>query len=67
MITTSRNRQRIAYCECGARLAGASTRELFDAAQRHIARQHPTWLPEHRTSSLSSLVPQWEPLDVATN
>jgi hypothetical protein len=32
---------RIAYCECGAQLAGASDQELFDAAQAHLAHHHP--------------------------
>jgi hypothetical protein len=61
MIATTDKRQRIAYCECGARLAGGSVRELFEAADRHIARHHPHWLPERRVSSLSALVPNWEP------
>ena len=35
---------RIAYCECGAQLAGRSEQELFDAAQRHLAHHHPQLL-----------------------
>jgi hypothetical protein len=35
---------RIAYCECGAQLAGDSEQELFDAAQRHLAHHHPELL-----------------------
>jgi hypothetical protein len=35
---------RIAYCECGAQLAGDSAQELFDAAQRHLAHHHPQLL-----------------------
>lgn len=52
--------KRIAYCECGARLAEGSEQELFDAAERHIARHHPHWLPERRASSVSCLVPERE-------
>jgi hypothetical protein len=36
--------RRIAYCECGARLAGGSREELFEAAERHLARHHPQLL-----------------------
>ena len=36
--------RRIAYCECGARLAGDDERELFSAAQRHLAHHHPQLL-----------------------
>jgi hypothetical protein len=32
---------RIAYCECGAQLAGATEKELFDATQAHLAHHHP--------------------------
>jgi predicted small metal-binding protein len=35
---------RIAYCECGAQLAGDSEQELFDAAQQHLAHHHPQLL-----------------------
>jgi hypothetical protein len=58
MIASTGKRQRTAYCECGARLAGASDRDLFDAAARHIAGQHPQWLLE-RMGSLASLTPDW--------
>lgn len=36
--------RRIAYCECGAQLSGDSERELFNAAQRHLAHHHPQLL-----------------------
>jgi predicted small metal-binding protein len=36
--------RRIAYCECGAQIAGDSEQELFDAAQRHVAHHHPQLL-----------------------
>jgi hypothetical protein len=36
--------RRIAYCECGAQLAGDSEKELFAAAQRHLAHHHPQLL-----------------------
>jgi hypothetical protein len=36
--------QRIAYCECGAQLVGASEQELFDAVQQHLAHHHPQLL-----------------------
>jgi hypothetical protein len=32
---------RIAYCECGAQLAGGSKQELFEAAQAHLVHSHP--------------------------
>jgi hypothetical protein len=35
---------RIAYCECGARLAGDSEDQLFEAAQAHLAHHHPQLL-----------------------
>ena len=35
---------RVAYCECGARLAGNSRQELFEAAQAHLAQHHPQLL-----------------------
>ena len=35
---------RIAYCECGAQLVGGTERELFDAAQLHLAHHHPQLL-----------------------
>ena len=36
--------RRIAYCECGAQLAGGSKQELFEAAQQHLAHHHPQLL-----------------------
>jgi hypothetical protein len=36
--------RRIAYCECGAQLAGESEQELFDAVQQHLAHHHPQLL-----------------------
>ncbi len=57
MIGSTGKRERIAYCECGARLAGVTAQELFDAAERHVARHHPQWVPARKTSSLSHLVP----------
>ncbi len=39
-----REPDRIAHCECGAKLAGASEQELFAAAERHVARCHPQLL-----------------------
>jgi hypothetical protein len=38
------NHRRVAFCECGAQLAGDSEQELFDAAQRHLAQHHPQLL-----------------------
>jgi hypothetical protein len=36
--------RRIAFCECGAQLAGDSEQELFDATQWHLAHHHPELL-----------------------
>ena len=36
--------RRIAYCECGAQLAGGDEQELFAAAQSHLAHHHPQLL-----------------------
>jgi hypothetical protein len=36
--------RRIAYCECGALLAGDDEQELFSAAERHLAHHHPQLL-----------------------
>lgn len=44
MTTIKNGHRRIAYCECGAQLAGNSEEELFDAAQRHLAHHHPQLL-----------------------
>jgi hypothetical protein len=35
---------RIAFCECGAQLAGESRGQLFHAAQAHLAHHHPEFL-----------------------
>jgi hypothetical protein len=44
MTLVNRDHSRIAYCECGAQLQGASELELFDAAQAHLAHHHPELL-----------------------
>ena len=44
MTTINEGHRRIAYCECGAQLAGSTEEELFDAAQRHVAHHHPQLL-----------------------
>jgi hypothetical protein len=44
MTPTSEEHNRIAYCECGAQLAGDTEQELFDAAQAHLAQHHPQLL-----------------------
>jgi hypothetical protein len=44
MTTISEGHRRVAYCECGAQLAGDSSQELFAAAQRHLAHHHPQLL-----------------------
>ena len=44
MTTINERHLRIAYCECGAQLAGGSKQELFEAAQQHIAHHHPQLL-----------------------
>jgi hypothetical protein len=44
MTTVKNNSRRIAFCECGAQLAGDSELELFAAAQRHLAHHHPQLL-----------------------
>jgi hypothetical protein len=36
--------RRVARCECGALLAGDSEQELYEAAQLHLARDHPQLL-----------------------
>jgi hypothetical protein len=44
-VTTIKNtNRRIAYCECGAQLAGDTEEELFSVAQRHLAHHHPQLL-----------------------
>ena len=44
MTDTHQEHARIAYCECGAQLAGDTRSELFEAAQSHIAHRHPELL-----------------------
>jgi hypothetical protein len=44
MTDTTEEHARIAFCECGAQLAGNSRGELFEAAQSHIAHHHPELL-----------------------
>ena len=44
MTPISEEPSRIAYCECGARLAGESDQQLFDAVERHLAHHHPQLL-----------------------
>jgi hypothetical protein len=44
MTTIEQRHRRVAYCDCGARLAGASEEDLFDSAQRHLAHHHPQLL-----------------------
>lgn len=57
MTASTGQLNRIAYCECGARLAGGSESELFAVAECHIAREHPAWLADRRASSISLLLP----------
>lgn len=40
----SKGHRRIANCECGARLAGGTNEELFEAVERHLAHHHPQLL-----------------------
>ena len=42
MTVSTGEQQRVAYCQCGTRLAGDSEGELFQAAERHIAERHPS-------------------------
>ena len=42
--TINGGHKRIAYCECGAQLAGDDEQELYSAAQRHLAHHHPQLL-----------------------
>jgi hypothetical protein len=44
ITTISERPRRVAYCECGAELAGGSNQELFEAAQQHLAHHHPQLL-----------------------
>jgi hypothetical protein len=40
MTVITEEARRVAYCPCGARLAGDCDQELFEAAGRHIAEHH---------------------------
>ncbi len=44
MAAVENGHQRIAFCECGAQFAGETEEELFETAQRHLARHHPQLL-----------------------
>lgn len=44
MSSKSGSQLRVAHCDCGAGLAGASEKELFEAAQQHVALAHPQLL-----------------------
>jgi hypothetical protein len=44
MTPVNEQHSRIAFCECGAQLAGNSEDELFEAAQAHLAHHHPELL-----------------------
>ena len=44
MANLTKERGRIAYCECGAQFAGDNRGQLFDAAQAHLAHHHPEFL-----------------------
>ncbi len=44
MTEIKTSHRRIAFCECGAQLAGDSELELFASAQRHLAHHHPQLL-----------------------
>jgi hypothetical protein len=44
MTPVNEQHSRIAFCECGAQLAGHSEDELFEAAQAHLAHHHPELL-----------------------
>jgi hypothetical protein len=44
MTPVDEQHSRIAFCECGAQLAGNSDDELFEAAQAHLAHHHPELL-----------------------
>jgi hypothetical protein len=44
MTPVNEHHSRIAFCECGAQLAGNSAEELFEAAQAHLAHHHPELL-----------------------
>jgi hypothetical protein len=44
IMATVEGQRRIAHCECGARLAGDTDHELFNAVQLHLAHHHPQLL-----------------------
>ena len=44
MTAIKNSHRRIAFCECGAQLAGDSELELFASVQRHLAHHHPQLL-----------------------
>lgn len=44
MTEVNNGHRRVAYCECGAQLAGDDEQELFAAAQSHLAHHHPQLL-----------------------
>ena len=44
MQAIEQGQRRVAVCECGAQLAGASEQDLFDAVQQHLAHHHPQLL-----------------------
>jgi hypothetical protein len=44
MTPVDEQHSRIAFCECGAQLAGNSEDELFEASQAHLAHHHPELL-----------------------
>jgi hypothetical protein len=44
VATKTEEHSRIAFCECGAQLAGESRGQLFNAAQAHLAHHHPELL-----------------------
>jgi hypothetical protein len=41
---TLEGHRRIAFCECGAQLVGDTEDQLYEAAERHLARYHPQLL-----------------------
>jgi hypothetical protein len=44
MTQVNAQHSRIAFCECGAQLAGSNDDELFESAQAHLAHHHPELL-----------------------
>jgi hypothetical protein len=55
MTTIENSHRRIAFCECGAQLAGDSDQELFAAAQRHLAHHHPQLLGALELSTVNQM------------